>query len=697
MAATEHDGIRMLGPLMLERLSVAPTGIAENRGRVYHDTVILKVGLQLEDDSWEYISYFPAAYKVLVTEDVSQFDVSSLGVWSYNAGAATFQNETLGAGATEIDYFQYSGGHRIEDAIDVSKALPAWSAVNAHHAFIPSHAALRIGTVSGTEWDTVGLRSVVIGEDSSVTAENSAVIAGSSNSIAATREDNAIIGANAQTIDGTSRRSVIIGGTGSTISNGDSTGIFGGGGHTLSGFANTILGGAVNQLGAGGATESTVVGGREIDMSASTGLYQSTLGGYQNTLSASGTAATIVGGTLNTISGVALQSGIFAGRSATLTGRRSAIIAGDSNQISPSGNANECAIVAGSSNTFSGSTFSDCVILGGNANDMDGAGASFSAILAGTNNTLTGTSYSVIAGGSAHTATADYAGVFCGAGNTASATYAVVVGGVACAANAIGSAIFGGTNCSIASGSELSVIVGGNNNDITSATSLRSAIVGGTSNQITASGFDNAILGGDTNVISGTATGSIILGGDNNTISSSRSFAMGDGCTITGVESIALGAQSVATNNSFIFASAGLTSATDDVFGVQASNGLYFSKTATGTVSITAGRTIDTDTGGYLTDAGVWQSTSSIAAKQAFEDISPLAILEKVLSLNVTEWEYKKIPGIRHIGPMSEEFSELFKIGDDERALSPIDTVGVALAAIQGLKQYVDEVFKQKK
>jgi hypothetical protein len=59
----------------------------------------------------------------------------------------------------------------------------------------------------------------------------------------------------------------------------------------------------------------------------------------------------------------------------------------------------------------------------------------------------------------------------------------------------------------------------------------------------------------------------------------------------------------------------------------------------------------------------------------------------------ITEWNYKtQDPSNRHIGPMAQDFYAAFGLSDDELYISPIDTDGVALAAIQGLYEIVQDL-----
>jgi len=96
--------------------------------------------------------------------------------------------------------------------------------------------------------------------------------------------------------------------------------------------------------------------------------------------------------------------------------------------------------------------------------------------------------------------------------------------------------------------------------------------------------------------------------------------------------------------------------------------------------------------GAYCSAAGVWTSVSDRNAKEDFKAITPGDVLSKVLSLPITQWKYKVEPaGLKHIGPVAQDFHAAFGLGDSDKAIGTVDESGVALAAIQGLNQKVDE------
>lgn len=103
----------------------------------------------------------------------------------------------------------------------------------------------------------------------------------------------------------------------------------------------------------------------------------------------------------------------------------------------------------------------------------------------------------------------------------------------------------------------------------------------------------------------------------------------------------------------------------------------------------------DLQTNGNLTIAGNMAAidyfyTSDREAKRDFEAVDPDEILSQVANLPITRWKFKqgKTP---HIGPMGQDFYALFGVGQDQKHLSPTDTAGVALAAIQGLNRKLQE------
>lgn len=77
--------------------------------------------------------------------------------------------------------------------------------------------------------------------------------------------------------------------------------------------------------------------------------------------------------------------------------------------------------------------------------------------------------------------------------------------------------------------------------------------------------------------------------------------------------------------------------------------------------------------------------------KEGFTAISPADVLARVNALPITQWKYKVEPqGIKHLGPVAQDFHAAFGLGDSDRAIGSVDETGVALAAIQGLNQKLE-------
>jgi hypothetical protein len=95
--------------------------------------------------------------------------------------------------------------------------------------------------------------------------------------------------------------------------------------------------------------------------------------------------------------------------------------------------------------------------------------------------------------------------------------------------------------------------------------------------------------------------------------------------------------------------------------------------------------------GGAYCDGLEWKNVSDRDIKENFIPIEPREVLEKVVALPVTQWNYKSEPdGIKHLGPVAQDFHAIFGLGNNERAIGTVDESGVALAAIQGLNQKLE-------
>lgn len=96
-------------------------------------------------------------------------------------------------------------------------------------------------------------------------------------------------------------------------------------------------------------------------------------------------------------------------------------------------------------------------------------------------------------------------------------------------------------------------------------------------------------------------------------------------------------------------------------------------------------------TGNVLVNGAVTES-SDVHAKENFSTVDGSEVLERLTEIPITTWNYKAdAPEVRHMGPMAQDFYAAFELGQDDRHIAPLDTNGVALAAIQTLYQTVQE------
>lgn len=77
--------------------------------------------------------------------------------------------------------------------------------------------------------------------------------------------------------------------------------------------------------------------------------------------------------------------------------------------------------------------------------------------------------------------------------------------------------------------------------------------------------------------------------------------------------------------------------------------------------------------------------TSSRERKTDFEAVDSATVLQRLDQLEILSWRYKNDDeSDRHIGPVAEDFQDVFDMGDGSH-ISAVDTSGIAFAAIKGL------------
>jgi hypothetical protein len=272
---------------------------------------------------------------------------------------------------------------------------------------------------------------------------------------------------------------------------------------------------------------------------------------------------------------------------------------------------------------------------------------------------------------------------FIGAGdqNSIGANAAFIGGGTAneVTSNGLDGVIAGGQGNGVTAA--YGAVAGGENNGVTAArdsapsgygfvgggygnanSGAYGTIAGGTSNQL--SGEYATIAGGDGNIASG--ENAAIPGGYRNLASGKFSFAAGVGSYATTAGSFvwsddATGAKHLATTKA-------------NQFLARATGGFIFLTNAGAT------------TGAMLAPgSGAWSNSSDRNLKSGVSHIDDATILAKVAALPVSEWSYTSERGVRHVGPMAQDFYAAFRVGEDDRHIATIDEDGVALAAIKAL------------
>lgn len=181
--------------------------------------------------------------------------------------------------------------------------------------------------------------------------------------------------------------------------------------------------------------------------------------------------------------------------------------------------------------------------------------------------------------------------------------------------------------------------------------------------------------------------------------------ALGEDNTASGAASVALGyhAHTNARQGSFVFSDrssvdtlrAGVNhSATWRVSGgfrIFTSSNLSTGVTLQSGSSVSnwgqSSAVISTSTGAMLTTGGVWQNASDINRKHEFAAVSGEDILERLRGLSINSWSYRnESGGVRHLGPVAQDFYAVFGLGTDSLSIGTVDADGVALVAAQALE-----------
>lgn len=326
----------------------------------------------------------------------------------------------------------------------------------------------------------------------------------------------------------------------------------------------------------------------------------------------------------------------------------------------------------------------------------DNVAAGFaSAVLGGAANTATGSS-SVIAGGGGHSASGLFSVVVGGSTNRASGEYSLVNGGSNSHALGNYSVVPGGfANCAGGNGS----FAGG-----TLAKVLPATDPGGLDSCANQTGYTGVPHHG-TFVWADSQGGSFASSGANQfLVRAQGGVAINAGPISSAVElSVTADADDSDFANVFLrqrsnsagilFSSGGASASNDNnaAFFIDHFNGAggqarRLALNGDGSVLIRSNITAANTGVSMAAGSGAWSALSDRNVKTAIVAADPAAVLDRLLAMPISEWSYiAQGEGIRHLGPMAQDFAAAFGLGENATTISSIDADGVALAAIQGL------------
>lgn len=381
-------------------------------------------------------------------------------------------------------------------------------------------------------------------------------------------------------------------------------------------------------------------------------------------------------------------------------------------------------------------------IIGGRNTSVD-SGSTNSAVLSGRDNTIAPAAHeSVIAGGLDNFIARDQRSAFIGGGARNEILqdnqHAVIVGGRdnRIGTNTVISLVVGGGENRIANNVDGGLMIGGFRNDILGSNNpnrraIAPVLIGGSDNEIGRESSWTVILGGDNNRIGTNCASAIILGGTNNIIADNAAYSLAAGrrsrvnhmgafvfadsqnvsFASAGADTFNIRAQGgihVSADTSQFFGSTTrqMLNLYSDRYGIGVQSGTFYCRTdSAGSFSWHRGGTHSNNANspgsggvemmrlnsGGLRVNGTFVSASDRNQKENFARVNPREVLEKVAALPISEWSYKADPASRHVGPMAQDFHAAFGVGPDDKHIATVDADGVALAAIQGLNQKVEE------
>jgi len=381
-------------------------------------------------------------------------------------------------------------------------------------------------------------------------------------------------------------------------------------------------------------------------------------------------------------------------------------------------------------------------IIGGRGQSLN-PGSTNSAILSGRDHSIASAAHeSVIVGGVGSVVEGDQRSAFIGGGARnrirQDNQHAVIVGGRdnRIGTNVVISLVVGGGENVIANNVDGGLMVGGFRNDILGSNNpnrreIAPILIGGSDNEIGRESNWAIILGGDNNRIGTNCASAITMGGTNNLVADNCGFSLAAGRR-TRVNHVGAFIWSDSQNESF--ATAGVNTFNvrseggmhlngdtsmffgnstrqmlnlwGDGYGIGVQSGTHYARTdSAGSFSWFRGGAHSNSAnspgaGGEemmrlnssgLRVNGTFVSASDRNAKENITPVDPGLVLDKVVAMPISHWNYKQDPESRHLGPMAQDFHAAFGVGPDDKHIATVDADGVALAAIQGLNRKVEE------
>ena len=297
-----------------------------------------------------------------------------------------------------------------------------------------------------------------------------------------------------------------------------------------------------------------------------------------------------------------------------------------------------------------------------------------SAVASGLSNFVTGSTYSIIAGGTNNVLT--------------NVVGSAILGGLDNAVNASQSAIGSGTGNVIQIGAYYAFLGSGGGNVI--ATNSDTAFIGaGYHNLIGTNAPATVLGGGQYNSISNNATFAFLGGGYQNTNTGPYSVIPGGINNVAASYSFAAGSNAMATNaNAFVWSDgSAVTGSTNASSVTLRAGGGYRLLTSSGA------------SGAFLgANQTSWSAISDRNVKKNFRPVNTKSVLDKLAAIPVQQWNYnwEKDGDVPNIGPMAQDFKAAFYPGRDDKSISTLEFDGVELAAIQGLNQKLEAETKAK-